>query len=46
MIGKALEATVLLILVYLVLSNSLNFSQVVKAISGAYIEAVKTLQGR
>lgn len=40
------EATVTLILVYLVLSNAQSFSSVMGSIGELYIGSVKALQGR
>jgi len=46
MIGRILEITFLLILVYLVLSRALDFSQAVNAIGNVYVQSVRALQGR
>lgn len=46
MIGKVLEITFVLVLVYLVVSNASGFSQVVNAIGGTYASSVKALQAR
>jgi hypothetical protein len=43
---KVLEATFVLILVFLVISNATDFSKVMGSISGAYVSSVKVLQGR
>jgi hypothetical protein len=45
-IFKIIEATVVLVLVYLVVANAGGFSVVVSSISKAYAGSVKTLQGR
>jgi hypothetical protein len=44
--GKVLEITFVLILVYLVLSRALGFSAAVSAIGKVYVSSVKALQGR
>lgn len=41
-----LEITFVLIVLFLVLSRPQGFSSTVRSLSGAYIGAVKTLQGR
>ncbi len=46
MLGKVIEGTIVLIILFLVLSNSKGFSDVTKSIGGVYISGVKTLQGR
>jgi hypothetical protein len=45
-IFKIIEATVVLVLVYLVVMNSGGFATVMSSISRAYATSVKTLQGR
>ena len=44
--GRILEITFLLILVYLVLSRALGFSTAVRSIGKVYVDSVKALQGR
>lgn len=44
--GKVLEITFVLILVYLVLSRALGFSMAVTSIGKVYVSSVKALQGR
>jgi uncharacterized protein YcfJ len=46
MIGKVIEGTIVLIVVYLVLANGKNFSSAVGAVSGGYVGAIKAFQGR
>ncbi len=46
MVGRVLEISFVLILLYLVLTRASGFSSSVTAISGAYVSAVKALQGR
>lgn len=46
MVDRVLEVSFTLILVYLVLSRASGFSNVVRSIGSAYVEAVKALQGR
>jgi hypothetical protein len=46
MVGKIIEGTVTLIILYLVLSNADSFGTVAQAIGTQYTGAVKTLQGR
>lgn len=46
MIGKVIEGTIVLIILYLVLSNGDAFSSVTKSLAGGYIGGVKALQGR
>lgn len=41
-----LEATFLLILVYLVLSMSGGMAQVTKSLGGVYVDSIRALQGR
>lgn len=43
---RVIEITFTLIIMYLVLSMSTGFSEVVRSLSSAYIGSVKTLQGR
>ena len=45
-VGRWLEITFVLIILYLVLSRAFGFSTVVKSIGGVYVNAVKALQGR
>ena len=45
-VGRWLEITFVLIILYLVLSRAFGFSSVVKSIGGVYVNAVKALQGR
>lgn len=45
-VGKVLEITFILVLMYLVLTNGNAFSQVVSSIGSVYTSSVKTLQGR
>ena len=44
--GRVLEITFLLILVYLVLSRALGFSTAVRSVGKVYVDSVKALQGR
>lgn len=46
MVGRVIEVTFILVLVFLVLSNAMGFTLAVGSLSGAYSNAVKTLQGR
>lgn len=46
MIGRILEITFSLVLVYLILTNADSFARVTSAVSEAYTSAVRTLQGR
>jgi hypothetical protein len=46
MVNRVLEITFTLIMVFLVLSNAGNFSTVTGAISNAYVQSVRALQGR
>lgn len=45
-IGRVLEITFVLVLAFLVLTHSKEFSQVAGTVGTAYTGAVKTLQGR
>lgn len=45
-VSNILEGTFTLILFYLIISHAFDFSLVVGALSGSYINAVKTLQAR
>jgi hypothetical protein len=45
-VGRILEITFILVLMYLVLTNGNAFSQVVGSIGSVYTSSVKTLQGR
>ena len=44
--GRILEITFILILIYLVLSRALGFSTAVRSIGKVYVDSVKALQGR
>ena len=44
--GRALEITFLLILVYLILSRAVGFSSAVRAVGKVYVDSVEALQGR
>jgi len=46
MIKRWMEITFILILLYLILSRATGFSNAIKAISGAYTQAGRMLQGR
>ena len=46
MVGRVLEITFVLIILFLVFSRAQAFSQVTSSIGGVYIGAVKALQGR
>lgn len=46
MVSKVIEATLVLIVIYLVLSNGQAFSQVTNSIASGYVGSVKALQGR
>ena len=43
---QIIEGTVLLILVYLVLTNFVGFSSAANSVSSLYTSSVRTLQGR
>lgn len=45
MVRQVIEGTILLIIIYLVLSNGNAFSTVVRSGASAYIGSVKALQG-
>lgn len=45
-VGRILEITFILVLMYLVLTNGNAFSQVVSSIGSVYNNSVRTLQGR
>lgn len=45
-LGQILEITFILVLVYLVITNSSGFDSVLSQFGGTYTGAVKTLQGR
>jgi hypothetical protein len=45
-VRQIIEATVLLVALFLVISNAFGFSQAIGAIANAYTGAVRTLQGR
>lgn len=45
-VGKVLEITFILVLMYLVLTNGNAFSQVVGSLGNVYTNSVKVLQGR
>jgi hypothetical protein len=44
--GRLLEITFTLVLLYLVLTNAQGFGSSVGALSRAYVDGVKVLQGR
>jgi len=44
--GRILEITFLLILIYLVLSRAFGFSLAIQSIGKVYVDSVKALQGR
>ena len=46
MIGRWMEITFVLIILYLILSQARGFSIAVKSITTGYVGAVKALQGR
>lgn len=46
MVSRVIEVTFVLIILYLVLTNSFGFTRVVGAIGQAYGDVVKVLQGR
>lgn len=46
MVSRWLEITFVLIVVYLVLSRAVGFSNAVRSIGSVYVGAVKALQGR
>ena len=46
MIGRIIEGTVTLIVVYLVLQNAQGFSSAAQAVAQGYVGSVKVLQGR
>jgi len=45
-VGRVLEITFILVLMYLVLTNGSAFSQVTQSIGSVYTSSVRTLQGR
>lgn len=45
-IKQVIEGTIVLIVLYLILSNAFGFASVVRAVGGVYTESVRTLQGR
>jgi hypothetical protein len=45
-VSKFIEATVVLIVLYLVLSRALGFSLAISALAKAYTSSVRALQGR
>lgn len=45
-IEQIIEGTVLLILVYLVVTNFVGFSSAANAVANVYTSGVRTLQGR
>ncbi len=45
-LNKFIEATVVLIVLYLVLSKALGFSTAIGALAKAYTSSVRALQGR
>lgn len=45
-VNRVLEATVVLVLMYLVVANANGFSMAVRSVGSVYSGAVKTLQGR
>jgi len=46
MVGRIVEGTITLIVVYLVLQNASGFSAAAQAVGSGYVGAVKALQGR
>lgn len=46
MIRAIIEATVTLVLAYLIIANAANFSIAVGALASGYSQVVRTLQGR
>lgn len=46
MVGRVIEGTIVLIVLYLILSNSKGFSDIVKSSGAVYGNSVKVLQGR
>lgn len=46
MIGQVIEATVTLIMAFLILSNADGFASAARASGEVYVNAVKALQGR
>ncbi len=44
--NRAVEATVVLVMAYLVIANAKNFSIAVQSIGSVYANSVKVLQGR
>lgn len=46
MIGRIIEGTVTLIVVYLVLNNAAGFSSAASTVAQGYVGSVKVLQGR
>ena len=45
-VNRIIEGTIILVLVFLVLTNANGFDTVASAIGNVYTSAVKTLQGR
>lgn len=43
---KILEVTFVAVIVYLVATNARGVTEVIRALSSAYVAAVRTLQGR
>lgn len=46
MIRAIIEATVTLVLAYLIIANAVNFSIAVSSLASGYSQVVRTLQGR
>ena len=46
MVGQIIEGSVILIILFLILSNAQGFYTAASAIGSTYIAAVRTLQGR
>lgn len=44
--NRILEATVVLVMTFLIIANAKNFSIAVQSVGSVYSGAVKTLQGR
>ena len=45
-VGKILEITFTLIVIYLVVQNAMGASSLIKSSGAVYVDAVKALQGR
>jgi hypothetical protein len=46
MVGNIIEASLVLIALFLVVTNAQGFSDAANSVGGVYVNAVKALQGR